>query len=107
MEEKEKKPRGNANDMNMYIATINNENRELKSRLDDAVQMIESLQTQNLFSYINFSMKVMEHPEMYSEKFVNMMSEDIETLMSKLHNVIVNSAIRPKDGTGSDTEEAE
>lgn len=103
MEGKEK-TNSDAN-MQMYIASLANENKALKAKLEEAGEAIATLQTQNLFSYINFCMKVMEHPEMYSESFVMQMSKDTETLMTRFHDVMVKPNIKD-NGTDRDSEEA-
>lgn len=65
------------------------DNRNLVQRLQQAEGYINSLQTQNLFTYISFLLKIVEHPEMYSTEFINNCVADVEDLMTRLHSLTV------------------
>ena len=77
-----------------------NDNRSLIQRLQQAEEYINSLQTQNLFTYISFLFKVVEHPEMYSSGFVERCVSDVEDLMTRLHSLaIVENNEEDNDGS--------
>lgn len=64
------------------------DNGVLVQRLQQANEYINSLQTQNLFTYISFLFKVVEHAEMYSADFAEKCVADIEDLLTRLHSLV-------------------
>ena len=64
------------------------DNNSLMQRLQQADVYINELQLQNLFTYISFLFKVMEHAEMYSSAFIERCVNDVETLLTRLHSIV-------------------
>lgn len=81
------------------------ERQQLINRLRQADSYIENMQTQNLFSYISFLFKVMEHAEMYSAEFVDACVADVQDLMGRLHNLLV--AVPQEESSDNDRAQAE
>ena len=86
-------------ELKQQLAACVNDNRNLIQRLQQADEYINNLQTQNLFTYISFLFKAMEHPEMYSADFVNNCVADIEDLMTRLHSLTVVEDNKESDGS--------
>lgn len=76
-------------DLKQKFANVVADNRMLYDRLKQANDVIAELQNQNLFTYISFLFKVVEHSESYSLDFVEQCISDIEKLMTDFHRLTV------------------
>lgn len=82
---------------------LQQQNRQMNQQLRQADEYIGSLQTQNLFSYLNFLFKVVEHPETYDQNFFDSCVEDIQDIIRRLHG-IMNPEEESDGTTGAQTE---
>ena len=82
---------------------LQQQNRQMNQQLRPADEYIGSLQTQNLFSYLNFLFKVVEHPDMFRSAFLDESISDIEVIMERLHG-IMNPEEENDGTTGAQTE---
>ena len=87
-------------ELRMRMGQMQQDLRQATMQLRQADEYISSLQTQNLFSYMSFLFKVMEHPEMYKEEFLDLCVEDIVSLMTNLHEIMNPKHEEEEDNNG-------
>lgn len=113
MEEKKKpadfKPKAGAPTLNIEelkqkLSEFAMDNKRLSQQLAKAEEYIAGMQTQNLFTYVSFLFKVMEHAEMYTPEFVEQCVTDVQVIMTELHKL---NTPETKEGDGDSTDEAE
>ena len=75
--------------------------RKQEAALDEARQMIDSLQTQNLFAYLNSLNKVLDNAALFNEGFIDNVTASIEDIMGKLHELFLGN------GESGDNENAQ
>lgn len=65
--------------------------RKQEAALDEARQMLDSLQTQNLFAYLNSLNKVLDNAALFNEGFIDNVTASIEDIMGKLHELFLGN----------------
>ena len=87
-----------------------NENMQLKGKcdqlskmLDQARQMMDSLQTQNLFAYLSALNKVLDNAALFGEEFINETTSSIEDIMRRLHELFLSDG-EPGDDENTQAE---
>lgn len=88
--------------------SLANENMQLKGKcdqmskmLDQARQMMDSLQTQNLFAYLSALNKVLDNAALFGEEFINETTSSIEDIMGRLHELFLSDG---EPGDDKDTQ---
>ena len=78
--------------------------RQAEQRLQQAGQYIGSLQTQNVFSYLENLFKTLEHPEAFSTEFYEACASDVQSIMTGLHSVLTPEGTKETENAADSTQ---
>lgn len=74
--------------------------KQLQARVNQDAEYIATLETQNLFSYMNYLFKVIDS-SMFSAEFTQACIDDVTNLMGRLHTIMV-----PKEKEEEESDDA-